>query len=90
MLKDPELNGSKPECRSLLSFPRLWFWFIADASKFTAYHIAPLEEYCHNSKNMTFQERGETTGRVDAIASKERHFSPLVTILEDRCVTLFQ
>jgi hypothetical protein len=46
--------------------------------------IAPLEEHCHNSKNTTFQERGTTTGRGDAIASKEqRHFSPLAAILEN-------
>jgi hypothetical protein len=41
-----------------------------------AEYIAPLEEHCHNSKNTTFQERGKTTGQDDAIASKERHFSP--------------
>lgn len=40
MLEDAQLNGSKPDYHSLLSFPRLWFWFIADASKFTAYHIS--------------------------------------------------
>jgi hypothetical protein len=54
-------------------------------------HIAPVEEYCHNSKNTNFQKRGKTTGRGDAIASKEqRHFSPLAAILENRRVTLFQ
>jgi hypothetical protein len=54
------------------------------------FHIAPLEEHCHSSKNTTFQERGNTTGRGDAIASKEhQHFSPLVAILENRHVTLF-
>jgi hypothetical protein len=53
-------------------------------------HIAPPEERCHNTKNTTFQERGKTTGRGDAIASKEqRHFSPLAAILENRLVTLF-
>jgi hypothetical protein len=51
--------------------------------------IAPLEEHCHNSKNTTYQERGKTTGRGNAIASKERHFSPLAAILENRCVTPF-
>jgi hypothetical protein len=52
--------------------------------------IASLEENCHNSKNTTFQERGKTTGRGDAIALKEqRHFSPLADILENRRVTLF-
>jgi hypothetical protein len=51
------------------------------------HHIAPLEEQCRNSKNTTFQERGNTTGRGDAVASKERHFSPLVAILENRHVT---
>jgi hypothetical protein len=56
----------------------------------SAEHIAPLEEHCHNSKNTTFQERGKTTGRGDAVASKERrHFSPLTAILENRLVTLF-
>jgi hypothetical protein len=35
-------------------------------------HIAPLEEHCHNSKNTAFQQRGKTTGRGDAIASKEQ------------------
>jgi hypothetical protein len=41
-------------------------------------HIAPPAEHCHNSKNTTFQERGKTTGRGDAIASKEqRQFSHL-------------
>jgi hypothetical protein len=34
-------------------------------------------------------ERGKTTGRGDAIASKERHFSPLAAILYNRHVTLF-
>jgi hypothetical protein len=43
----------------------------------------------HNSKNTTFQERGKTTDRGDAIASKERHFSPLTVILENGRVTLF-
>jgi hypothetical protein len=43
-------------------------------------HIAPPAEHCHNLKNTTFQERGKTTGRGDAIASKERHFSPLAAI----------
>jgi hypothetical protein len=52
-------------------------------------HIAPLAEHCRNLKNTTFQERGKTTGWGDAIASKERHFSPLAAILEDRHVTLF-
>jgi hypothetical protein len=52
-------------------------------------HIAPLEEHCHNSKNTTFQERRKTTGQGDAIASKERHFSPLMAILENRHVMLF-
>jgi hypothetical protein len=37
----------------------------------------------------TFQERGKTTGRNEAIVSKERHFSPLAAILENRRVTLF-
>jgi hypothetical protein len=50
---------------------------------------ATLAEHCHNLKNMTFQERGKTTDWGDAIASKERHFSPLAAILENRCVTLF-
>jgi hypothetical protein len=49
-------------------------------------HIAPPAEHCYNSKNTTFQERGKTTGRRDAITSKERHFSPLAAILENRCV----
>jgi hypothetical protein len=49
----------------------------------------PLQEYCHNSENTTFQERGKPTGLVDAIASNERHFSPLAAILENRRVTLF-
>jgi hypothetical protein len=40
------------------------------ASIFTR-HITPIAEHCHNSKNTTFQERGKTTGRGDAIASKE-------------------
>jgi hypothetical protein len=54
-------------------------------------HIAPLEEHCHSPKNTTFQERGETTGQGDAVASKEqRQFSPLEVILENRLVTLFQ
>jgi hypothetical protein len=35
------------------------------------------------------QERGKTTGHSDAITSKERHFSPLTAVLENRCVTLF-
>jgi hypothetical protein len=53
-------------------------------------YIAPLEEHCHNPKNTTFQEKGKTIGRGDAIASKEqRHFSPLAYILENRRVTLF-
>jgi hypothetical protein len=48
-------------------------------------HIALPEEHFHNSKNTTFQQRGKTTGRGDAIASKEqRHFSPLVAILEKK------
>jgi hypothetical protein len=51
--------------------------------------ITPPAEHCHNSKNTTFQERGKTTGRGDATASKERNFSPLAAILENRCVTLF-
>jgi hypothetical protein len=52
--------------------------------------IAPPAEHCHNLKNTTFQERGKTTGHGDAIASTEwQHFSPLVTILENRHVTLF-
>jgi hypothetical protein len=53
------------------------------------YDISPLEEHWHNSKNTTFQERGIITGRGDAIASKERHFSPLAAILQNRHVTLF-
>jgi hypothetical protein len=53
------------------------------------FHIALLEENCQNLKNTTFQETGKTTGRGDAIASKERHFSPLAAILENRRVTLF-
>jgi hypothetical protein len=53
-------------------------------------HIAPLDEHRHISKNTTFQERGETTGWGDAIASKEQHFSPLAAILENRRVTLFR
>jgi hypothetical protein len=53
------------------------------------YYIAPLEEQCHNSINTTFQERGKTTGRGEAIASKELHFSPLAAILENRGVALF-
>jgi hypothetical protein len=52
-------------------------------------HFAPLGEHCHNSKNTTFQDSGKTTGRGDAIASKERHFSPLAAILENKRVTLF-
>jgi hypothetical protein len=48
-----------------------------------------IEEHYHNSKNTTFQERGKTTGQDDAITSKERHFSPVVVILESRRVTLF-
>jgi hypothetical protein len=48
-------------------------------------YIAPLEEHCHNSKNTAFQERGKIT----AFASKERHFFPLVAILENRCVMLY-
>jgi hypothetical protein len=40
-------------------------------------------------KNTTLQERGKTTGWGDAIASKERHFSPLTAILENRQVILF-
>jgi hypothetical protein len=51
--------------------------------------IAPPEEHCHNSKNTTFQERGKTTGRDNATASKERYFLPLMTTLENRCVTPF-
>jgi hypothetical protein len=53
-------------------------------------HIShPLEEHCNNSKNTTFQERGITIGQGDAITSKEQHFSPLMAILENRCVTVF-
>jgi hypothetical protein len=33
-------------------------------------------------------EREKTTGWDDAIASKERHFSPLAAILENRRVSL--
>jgi hypothetical protein len=52
--------------------------------------VAPPEENCHNQKNTTFLDRGITTGRGNAIASKElRHFSPLMAILEKRRVTLF-
>jgi hypothetical protein len=41
-------------------------------------------------KNTTFQETGKTTGRGDAIASKEQlRFSHLAVILENRRVTLF-
>jgi hypothetical protein len=40
-------------------------------------------------KNTTFQEKGKTTGQGNAISSKERHFSPLAVILENRSVTLF-
>jgi hypothetical protein len=41
-------------------------------------------------KNKTFLERGKTIGQGDAIASTEQqHFSPLVAILENRCVMLF-
>jgi hypothetical protein len=52
-------------------------------------HITSLEEHCHNSKYTAFQERGKTTGWGDAIPSKERHFSPLTAILENRRVMLF-
>jgi hypothetical protein len=53
-------------------------------------HVTPPAEHCHNSKHTTFQERVKTTGRGDAIASKDqRHFSPLAAILENRRVTLF-
>jgi hypothetical protein len=52
--------------------------------------IAPPAEHCHNSKNTTLQDRGKTTGRGAAIASKERHFSPLAAILENKHVTLFR
>jgi hypothetical protein len=34
--------------------------------------LSPLEEHCHNSKNTTFQKRGKTTGRGDAVTSKEQ------------------
>jgi hypothetical protein len=57
--------------------------------RYALLYVAPLEEHCHKSKNTTFQERGKTTGRGDAVASKERHFSPLAAILENRRVTLF-
>jgi hypothetical protein len=41
-------------------------------------------------KNTAFQERGKTTGWGNAIASKEQqHFSPLMVILENRRVMLF-
>jgi hypothetical protein len=54
------------------------------------HHIAtPRRTHCHNSNNKTFQERGKTAGRGDAIASKGQHFSPLAAILENRRVTLF-
>jgi hypothetical protein len=56
----------------------------------TKHHISPLGEQCHNSKYTAFQERGKTTDRGDAIASKEQHFSPLAAISENRRVTLFQ
>jgi hypothetical protein len=53
-------------------------------------HIAPLDEHCHNSKNTNFQERGKTTGGGEATTpKKQRHFSPLAAILENRCMTLF-
>jgi hypothetical protein len=42
--------------------------------------IAPLEAHCHNNKNTTFHDRGLATGRGDAIASKERQFSPLAAV----------
>jgi hypothetical protein len=48
------------------------------------------KQHCHISKNTTFQKRGKTTGRGDAIASKERHFSPLAAILENRRLKLFR
>jgi hypothetical protein len=51
--------------------------------------LQPPEECCHNSNNKTYQERGKTTGRGDAIASKEQHFFPLAAILENRRETLF-
>jgi hypothetical protein len=44
--------------------------------------MSQLEKY-------NFQGTGKTTGRGYAIASKERHFSPLAAILENRSVTLF-
>jgi hypothetical protein len=44
--------------------------------------------YLLNFKKKTFQEIGKTTGWGDAITSKERHFSPLMAILENRGVTL--
>jgi hypothetical protein len=45
--------------------------------------MSQLEKY-------NFLERGKTTGRGDAIASKERHFSPLAAIFENTRVTLFR
>jgi hypothetical protein len=36
-----------------------------------------------------FSVERKTTGWGNAIASKERHFSPLAAILENRCVTPF-
>jgi hypothetical protein len=60
--------------------------------QWTCTSIAPYrtpEEHCHNSKNITFHERGKSTDPGHAIASKDqRHFSPLAAILENRRVTL--
>jgi hypothetical protein len=53
-------------------------------------HVAPPEEHCHNSKNTTFQERGKTTGRGDAIVIKRTTtLLPSHGHFRKKCVMLF-
>jgi hypothetical protein len=60
------------------------------ACPFRAHIIPSSKTVTTKKKNTTFQDRGETTGQGDVVASKEqRHFSPLAAILENRRVTLF-
>jgi hypothetical protein len=49
----------------------------------------PQQNVVTTPKNKTSREREKTTGQGFAIASKERHFSPLAAIFENRPVTLF-
>jgi hypothetical protein len=51
--------------------------------------MSRLEKYSF-SEGGKERERERNTVWGDAIASKERHFSPLATISENRRVTLFQ